>query len=69
MVNLAFAEGYAAKNATLEIMNMQGQIVKTTTVNAGATSMSIDVSDLAKGGYIIRLKSNEDFTVKYLVIE
>lgn len=53
--------------ATIEILNIEGQIIKTITTAEKQTS--IDVSDLADGVYIIKAKTEKGVAVKKFVKE
>ena len=55
------------EKATIEILNIQGQIIIQQTVQQGKTD--IDISGLAKGVYILRLCSNDKTEVARIVKE
>lgn len=65
------------ENATVEIMNMQGQIVVTKTLSdnsgssgsSGSSSGSIDVSELRSGVYTLRVKTDKGVVMKKMVKE
>ena len=48
-----------AAKATVSIFNTNGQLVKTIAIADGQTQIQIDVSNFAKGKYIIRLVNNK----------
>ena len=55
------------ENATIEILNIEGQIIKA--INITDKQTSIDVSDLSNGVYIIKAKTDKGLAVKKFVKE
>lgn len=53
--------------SSIEILNIEGQIIKTT--NTAVKQTSIDVSNLSSGVYIIKAKTDRGFAVKKLIKE
>jgi hypothetical protein len=51
------------KNSILEISNLHGQIVTSMIAPAASTTATMDVSDLPKGIYILRLNLEDDISV------
>lgn len=51
-----------SEKATLEILTIQGQIVKT--INSSDLQTKIDISDLSNGVYIIKAKTDKDVLIK-----
>ncbi|MBT3168885.1 MAG: T9SS type A sorting domain-containing protein [Candidatus Cloacimonetes bacterium] len=49
-------------DASLEIFNLKGQLVKTLTLNANSTSVEWDASNQASGVYLYKMKSNGRYT-------
>lgn len=49
----------------IEILNLQGQIVKN--LNVSSTKTSIDISELAKGIYYVRIKSNKKLHITKII--
>jgi len=56
-----------AEKASIEILNIAGQIIKT--INTAVKQTSIDVSDLASGVYIIKAKTEKGVAVRKFVKE
>jgi hypothetical protein len=52
-------------NGTIEIINVQGQIVKT--LNASSTKTTIDLTKLSGGVYLIKVKTDKGIAVKKLI--
>jgi hypothetical protein len=59
--------GRQAQRATIEILNIQGQTILQKELRQGKTD--IDINELAKGIYILRLNSNDKTSVKKIVKE
>ncbi|MDT8412137.1 MAG: FISUMP domain-containing protein [Vicingaceae bacterium] len=57
-------EGFKKEN-TIEIINLQGQIVKTEFVKD--SKIIIDISDLSTGVYVIKIKSDSEIIMKKLI--
>lgn len=57
-------------NATITISNLLGQVVYTesTTLNSGANYMSVNVSNLNKGIYVVNVKSTTGSTTQKLIV-
>jgi len=55
------------EKATIEILNTQGQIIKT--INTADKQTSIDVSNLSSGVYIIKAKTESGMAVKKFIKE
>jgi len=55
------------QKATIEILNIQGQVIQQQQIQQGKTDM--DISELAKGVYILRLFSNDKTEVRRIVKE
>jgi hypothetical protein len=53
--------------ATIEILNIEGQIIKT--INTAEKKTSIDVSNLSSGVYIIKAKTEKGVAVKKFIKE
>lgn len=66
MVYVNYA-GEINRNATLQIINMQGQIMKQYQLVDNQTQ--VDISFLPKGVYLFKVRSNEQFSVKRMVKE
>jgi hypothetical protein len=43
---------------TIDIVDVQGRIVRSTFIDAGTTSVPISIADLAPGSYQVRFMSN-----------
>jgi len=50
---------------TVKIMNMNGQLIKTVSINSNQTE--VNISNLASGMYLIMLEGERDGIVKKLV--
>lgn len=61
--NLAFES-----NASIEIFNALGQLIKTKLVTAETNNITIDASSLLDGIYIMRLKNGENTVTKSFVV-
>jgi uncharacterized repeat protein (TIGR01451 family) len=66
IVTVKFNE-VAAAGSILEIMNMQGRVVKTIAVQPKTDEMKINVSSLSKGVYMLRLNGQPDRTCRISV--
>jgi hypothetical protein len=55
------------EKATLEIINMEGQVIKS--INADGNATTIDISGLANGVYFLKAKTEKGIVVKKLVKE
>jgi len=55
------------ENAKVEISNLQGQIVKTETLNS--TTNSIDLNGINSGVYLVKVMTKEKFIVKKLIVK
>lgn len=55
------------KNATLKIINFQGEIVKTIEHLGTGMTTDVDIADLAKGSYIIQVKQNNKTISKNII--
>ncbi len=66
-VELSF-NGYVLNNATIEVINQLGQVVRTITVNEASSSISIDLSNLAQGVYNINVVSNNIVVTKKVTV-
>jgi len=66
-VSIALTEA-AAKDLQLQVINQMGQMVKTARVSTGTQLIKLDVSQLPKGIYAVRLTGGEIVQVKKLVI-
>ncbi|MCR9173772.1 MAG: T9SS type A sorting domain-containing protein [bacterium] len=60
------------QDVTLELINAQGQIISTETLNdvpAGRTTHALNTSDLANGMYTVRISSDNGLVSKRLVVQ
>ena len=62
--NMVALDGFEKEN-TIEIINIQGQIVKTEFANT--SKIIIDISDLSTGVYVIKIKSDSTIIMKKLI--
>ena len=64
-------EGTISQTYSLEIVNIQGQVLyqKDINVNSSKYSESIDVSTWAKGVYVLRLKNDQFINTRKLIIQ
>ena len=56
-----------SEKATIEILNIEGQIIKT--INTADKQTTIDVADLSSGIYIIKAKTDRGVAVKKFIKE
>ncbi len=54
---------------TIEVLNLLGQSVLQLTPSATTTTTTIDVSDLAKGSYMVKITANNKFTTVKMIKE
>jgi endonuclease I/chitodextrinase len=54
------------KDATVKIFNILGKLVKTSEIQV--TNNTLDISNLVKGMYILKINSNNQFTTKKLLV-
>ena len=62
--NMVALDGFEKENI-IEIINIQGQIVKTEFANT--SKIIIDISDLSTGVYVIKIKSDSTIIMKKLL--
>ena len=55
------------KNSSIEILNLEGQIMRI--YNSVESSTTIDISSFAKGIYFVKVKTKKDAGVKMFVKE
>ena len=67
--NMYLEFGVSQKNVTIEIYDMLGKLVKGFQYNDESIYSVIPVNDLQSGIYIIKIKSNEGYTVKKFIKE
>jgi len=67
-ISLNFAKCLEGQNYTLEILNTKGQSLQTKT-NLDFPSSQLDISNYPKGIYYIKLKINDQFSIKKLIIQ
>jgi hypothetical protein len=56
-----------SKQCTIEISNIEGQIIKTSSI--ANTTTSVDLTDLSSGVYIVRAKTDKEVTTKKIIKE
>ena len=52
---------------TIDIINFKGQIVRT--IKISSANQQIDLSELAKGLYMVKVRSNEYYKAKKLILQ
>lgn len=57
----------ASQKTDIVILNLKGQIIKR--INAAEKQTTIDISDLARGMYFIKVRTKKDFAVKKFIKE
>ena len=55
------------QNVSIEILNMEGQIIKS--IKQNKNNMSIDISDYSRGMYLIKVKTDKGILIKKFVKE
>lgn len=66
-VNISL-EATPAVNAEVSITDLQGRVVYNSSLEAGATSHQVQVSDLTAGMYMVRVNSGNTFGIKKLIV-
>lgn len=66
-VNISL-EANPAVNAEVSITDLQGRVVYNSSLEAGATSHQVEVSDLTAGMYTVRVNSGNTFGIKKLIV-
>lgn len=57
------------ENLSIDIINSLGQTVKKSEITSGSTSSSIDVQNMSKGIYFLRISNTKDFKSFKVLIE
>lgn len=66
-VNISL-EANPAVNAEVSITDLQGRVVYNSSLETGATSHQVQVSDLTAGMYMVRVNSGNTFGIKKLIV-
>lgn len=70
LVHLEIPTG-VSNNSRLQLISLEGQVLRSWKlgISDGGETMIIDINDLAKGAYLLKLSSDQDGYVARLILE
>jgi len=66
-VNIVLTD-ISANDTEVQVINQLGQVVKTTLIKKGRQQLNLDVSNMARGMYVVKLAGNGTIQVKKLLV-